>query len=56
MVTASVYGRTPGADKGGELRFGFDSLKFDPDTGTPVTVPLAYPYQMVDGPVAIYGV
>jgi len=34
--------------KGGEFRFGFDSLTVDPGTGTPVTLPVAYPYQMVD--------
>ena len=47
-LTVQAYVQGHYGQKGGEFRFGFDSLPVDPGTGTPVSVPVAYPYQLVD--------
>jgi hypothetical protein len=47
-LTVQAYVQAHYGQKGGEFRFGFDSLTFDPGTGTPMTVPVGIPYQMVD--------
>jgi len=48
-LTIQAYIQGHMGRKGGEFRFGFDEIPFtDPSTGLSMTLPIAYPYQLVD--------
>jgi hypothetical protein len=47
-LTVQAYVQGHYGRKGGEFRFGFDSLTLDTGSGAPLEVPVAYPYQLLD--------